>query len=146
METKEIIARLKERGARITKIRQSMVGVFLDSARPLTAGEVIESLNSKKSKINKTTVYRELDFLEKENIIAKVRLADGETRYEPAALKHHHHLFCVKCKGISPIKLETPACSLESVTAAPGFRVLGHSIELFGLCAQCQKTKSNYIQ
>jgi len=145
METGKIIERLKERGIRITKIRQLMVAVLLDSQKPLTANEIIAKLSSQSSKANKTTVYRELDFLEKENIALKVRLADGETRYEPAGLEHHHHLFCLKCKKINPIKLETRACAMESEPVAGGFRVLGHSIELFGLCAKCQNINSRQI-
>ena len=142
METAKIIGGLKEKRIRITKIRQSMIAVFLDCEKPITANEMIAKLSSQRSKANKTTVYRELDFLERENIIVKVRLADGETRYESANLEHHHHLFCLKCKRISPIKLEKSACALESESVAGGFRVLGHSIEFSGLCAKCQKVNS----
>ena len=142
MKPEQIINKLRADGVRITPTRQVIVDIFSKSCTPITPGELLAKLKGSGFYVNKTTVYRELNFLAGRGLVREVRLADNETRYESATLDHHHHLFCIKCKKINPVKLADGACLAAMSPKADGFMVTGHSIEMFGICADCQKGKN----
>jgi Fe2+ or Zn2+ uptake regulation protein len=136
----KIIAVIKNKGGRITKPRKLMVDFFCSKPEPRQVSEIAAFLKKSGHSINRATIYREIGFLEKTDIIKKIFLADGILRYEASfQQRHHHHIFCLKCKKIGVLELKNRTCAKNLVLEANGFMVLGHSIELFGICAQCQK-------
>lgn len=55
--------------------------------------------------IDLTTVYRALEKFEKNNLVQKIILNNGESVFE--ATKHkHHHIICVSCNTIKHIDIE----------------------------------------
>lgn len=142
MEITSIIENLRKKGVRITQTRRAVIGIILASEKPLTAGNIIRYPELKELRTNKTTVYRELTFLENEGVIRKVRLADNEIRYEYSLTQHHHHTFCVRCKEIGDVRLNPEICKKAEISSRKaGFELLGHSIEMFGICAKCKNKK-----
>ncbi|KKR72638.1 MAG: hypothetical protein UU14_C0003G0001, partial [Candidatus Roizmanbacteria bacterium GW2011_GWB1_40_7] len=57
------IKRLREDGFRIGRVRKNIVELFENSTKPISAQDIVELLFHKNISANKTTVYRELDFL-----------------------------------------------------------------------------------
>lgn len=133
------ISLLRMRGFRITPIRKAIIMMFYDYSLPLTPTEVIAKLSDQKIRANKTTVYREIDFLLQQAILQSVQLGDGSLRYEPTSTPHHHHLICKNCGTIDDIVLENDLTEQEEkITHATKFKILDHSLEFFGLCYSCQ--------
>ena len=56
--------------------------------------------------VNKSTVYRELDFLESQDLITDIRLDNAKNMYEFKSKNHHHHLYCIKCKKIEEVDMD----------------------------------------
>ncbi len=98
---------------------------------PIDANYLIEKL-----KVNKTTVYRQIDKLLQENKIIEVELGDGKKRYELKDLKHHHHLVCKKCGNIDDIEIDEKMI-LGSLSKKTSFKIESHSLEFFGTCVNC---------
>lgn len=98
---------------------------------PVDANYLIEKL-----KVNKTTVYRQIDKLLLENKILEVELGDGKKRYELKDLKHHHHLVCKKCGTIDDIEIDEKMI-LGSLSKKTSFKIESHSLEFFGTCVNC---------
>jgi Fe2+ or Zn2+ uptake regulation protein len=115
------------------------VGVFAGAGAPLTVGEVHASLGKAGVSVNRTTVYREVDFLKGAGLLREIRLGDGQGRYEFLTESHHHHLVCISCKSIQCVELRQ-CLDLEEkrIGRESNFRVMEHSLEFFGLCADCQ--------
>lgn len=101
------------------------------SKLPVDASYLIEKL-----KVNKTTVYRQIDKLVDDNKIVEVELGDGKKRYELKDLKHHHHLVCNKCGMIEDIELNEEII-LKELSIKTNFKVENHSLEFFGNCVNC---------
>jgi len=101
----------------------------------LTAEEVHGRLRRGRRPIGLATVYRTLDLFVREGLAETAHVGDGKVRYGLAA-KHHDHLVCRNCGEWEPIKeclVPRPPKRMGS-----GFRVTGHRLELFGVCADCQ--------
>ncbi len=89
---------------RQTPVHTTILKILSKNKLPLSAFDILAKLHTKKLPVNKTTVYRQLDLLEKEGLINAVRLSDRSVRYELAEEKYHyHHLVCVKCNDIADV-------------------------------------------
>ncbi len=139
-----ILDALKEKGYRLTAVRRTMVELFVKAAEPMSAPLIIALLSKKKLKVNKTTVYREIEFLEKEGIIIPVYVDAEKKTYELKAGAHHHHVVCQACDTVEDIDskaLESVMKKLESkVKKNSNFTQIWHSVELFGLCKSCGRS------
>jgi Fe2+ or Zn2+ uptake regulation protein len=135
-----IIQSLREKGHRITQTRRAVLGLFFLSQTPLTVQEILKSLERKKITVNKTTIYRELEFLLTEKLIEEVQFGSEQMkRYELALGSHHHHIQCIECGAVADVDMpqELIAAS-KHIKKQTGFRVLDHSLEFVGVCKNCQ--------
>lgn len=134
----EIIKQLHVQGHRVTKTRQGVLKLLLEHQKPIPAADMGALLEERGIVVNKTTIYRELEFLSREGYIEEVRFGDGRRYYEISS-EHHHHLVCVRCQGIDDVVLENEFLKEEErIEHAIGFKVLSHSLEFFGVCAGCR--------
>ncbi len=135
----EIIAKLKLAGHRITPIRAQIVEIFINSSTPISATDLIESFIILKIKVNKTTIYRELDFLSGKGLLKGIEFGEGKKRYELDTGHHHHHLVCLNCKKVEDVDLKTDLTAEEKlIEKNTGFKIESHSLEFFGYCKNCQ--------
>ncbi len=136
--TFDILNSLKSQGFKMTPVRKTLVEVLLTSSSPLSIMEILQILKQKGLNPNKTTVYREIDFLKNRQILQEIEFGDGKKRYE-ISKTHHHHIICVNCGLIKDITMEKDLNKEEQkVIKKTGFKPIGHSLEFFGLCSNCQ--------
>jgi len=137
MPTSEhILEQLKLHGQRLTDARQAMIRLFVKHAMPLSADQVHAKLAG--TTVNRTTVYRELAFLETQGVIRKVELGDRISRYEIVDESHHHHVVCTNCKRVEDVEADADFETQEQKLAQKtGFSITGHSLEFFGVCPAC---------
>lgn len=126
---------LKQKGARITRARSAILDAVFSHKTPLSAPKILKKLEKKGLKVNKTTVYRELSFLVKNNILQEVFIKPSIIHYESAFLPHHHHLICDNCGDVKEIKMNEKLL-LGSVPKTD-FTIKRHNLEFFGLCVNC---------
>lgn len=135
----DILQRLKSKGHRITKARSEIIQVLLADKNPLSVVELATKLQQKGIKANKTTLYRELEFLLFEKIVKEIQFGENKKRYELTDSSHHHHLVCINCKMVEDIDLVNDLSKQEeTIKKNRNFKVMNHSLEFFGLCKNCQ--------
>src|SRR5688572_3299809 len=100
-----IIDDLKSKGHKSTKVRRALVEVLLKTNSPLSVTDLLQSLSKKDLKPNKTTIYREIEFLRTQEILEEVEFNDGKKRYE-ISQEHHHHLICINCQKTVDVPME----------------------------------------
>ena len=55
--------------------------------------------------------------------------------------RHHHHLVCVACGRT--VQIDPPSETwLRSIAEEHGFTVESHTLDVFGLCAQCRAARA----
>ncbi len=135
-----MIEALRTSGERMTVARRSILRVFADAATPMTAVAILTDLQKQKKSINKTTVYRELKFLEAKRVIRAMQFDERNKRYELTPEEHKHHLICTACKKIENVVLDHDLDAVEEkLTAQSRFKVQRHALEFYGLCGKCQE-------
>jgi len=128
---------IQSSGGRLTKTRKAIIDVLSENCCLLTKATLIEKLKTKKIKPNRSTIYRELQFLTKKNIVIKNTLA-GVDYYE-IPQDHHHHLVCLGCGLISKIEIGNHLKKQEKQIAEQNnFNIVNHSLEFYGYCHKCQ--------
>ncbi len=134
-----IVAKLKTKGYKATKTRTNLIDILLKSQYPLAASDIKTQLAKIGNLPNKTTVYRELEFLKSQGVVLEVQLGEDKKRYESAFNKHHHHLVCMRCDQIEDVVLENELDrQVSKIARNKQFQVINHSLEFFGLCNKCQ--------
>ena len=126
---------------RSTRQRAAIIALLDDLDGFRSAQELHDQLRRGGANIGLTTVYRTLQTLAAADLVDTVRTDTGEAVYRRcAAPDHHHHLVCRNCGAAVEVSgREVEAWAVE-VAARHGFSDVGHTIELFGVCADCRQS------
>jgi Fur family ferric uptake transcriptional regulator len=130
------IAKMKEKGLKLTPQRRLVADILHDNTGSLTAEEIIACVQSRVQGVSKSTIYRTLELLEEAGCVYKSEVGDRLV-YHHADEEHHHHLACSVCgKTIDCDEdLFTP---LEKYLCEKyGFSINFKHISMKGLCADC---------
>lgn len=129
---------LRERGVQPTAQRLTVAAELLQEPDDVTAQELHARLRARGERLGLATVYRTLALLAEAGAVDTLSHHPGELCYRWCGEGHHHHLVCSACHRV----VELDGCELEpwleSVTAAHGFVVTAHRLELAGVCATCR--------
>ena len=124
-------------GVRATRQRSAISALLDESKGFRSAQDLHAELRDKGDTIGLTTVYRTLQSMADAGAVDVLRTDSGELIFRKCSDSHHHHLVCRVC-GFT-VEVEEPKVEVWAREAgrAHGFTELTHSVELFGLCAEC---------
>lgn len=124
-------------GYKTTKQRKAIVQLLEENITPLHAEEIYLKLKEKGIDLSLSTVYRNLDMLQKQGIVVKAyMLNEDKARFGLASKKNY--LVCQNCKKIVIIDNCPFEKFKEELIEVHGFDILGHSIEVYGICPECK--------
>ena len=129
----DIVAQLSDLGYRETEPRRLVINAVASQGRPFTAEELCASLPC----VGRATVYRGLRLLVEIDQVRRVLMEDHELRYQLSHQGHHHHLLCAVCGASEELEGCDAEDTLREAAAAAGFRMSGHSLEVYGQCGEC---------
>jgi len=137
-ELKKIV---KQKGLKYTEQREIVLSILLNANKHLTAEEVYNCIKEKniESNIGIATVYRALNFLEDVNLITSITFGTDGKKYESNFKDHHDHLICTQCGKIVEFMDAEIEKRQEKIAKKNNFKVTSHSMQLYGLCSDCQK-------
>jgi len=130
--------------AKVKKTRQRLcVYDALERAdSPKSARDIFRQLQEEDPSFWLSTVYRVLDLFVSEGMAIKTSVMDsGMVYYELNRNRHRHYAVCVNCHKV----IEMDNCPMESFIpklADSGFHVLGHRLEMYGYCRDCDRKMS----
>ena len=138
-EIYNILGKIKTENRRLTQARVGILKAVSLAAKPLELKNINGILRKNRVRVDRSTVYRQLRYLIGRKFLNKFQLEGGKVYYELAG-EHHHHLVCIRCKQIANIKLDSCLKDFEQECEKnQEFKVLGHSLEFYGLCKACSK-------
>lgn len=124
-------------GVKKTRQRSCVLAVLKGADTPMTAADIYGRTGKDAGALS--TIYRVLElFTQKGLVIRTVLLESGTAVYELDRHEHRHYAVCMVCHKIVALK----NCPMEVFTPdvkEDNFRVLGHKLELQGICGECYK-------
>jgi len=129
---------LKEKGLRLTQPRRLILDYIHNKGDHLTAKEIISYIHEKFPRINKSTIYRTLELLEKNECVFKSESMD-RTIYHHAEEGHHHHLVCSRCGRIIECDEDLFKSVENTLQRQYGFHVDFKYLVMSGLCEGCRR-------
>lgn len=123
---------------RDTRQRRAVRDALANIKAFVSAQELHAALRDTGDRIGLATVYRALADLAGDAEADVIQADDGETRYRACDTDaHHHHVICRACGLTVEVQADTVERWLSAVAAEHGFVEAEHTVNIFGLCAQC---------
>jgi len=89
--------------------------------------------------LGRATVFRAVEMLVNMGLLNRIEFADGSHTYRACGDEHHHHLTCRKCHRVVDVDVCIPQDQLAEIGKRTDFVIEGHSLVLFGICADCRE-------
>ncbi|CBG40424.1 ferric iron uptake transcriptional regulator [Helicobacter mustelae] len=130
---------IKKNGLKNSKQREEILSVLYKNRRHLSPEEIANEIRIKDKNTSISSIYRILNFLEKEHFITTLEMDKNGKRYEIAAKSHHDHIICLECGGITEFVDSKIEERQLKIAAANECRLISHDMRLFVVCKKCQK-------
>ncbi|QPK81757.1 transcriptional repressor [Schaalia sp. ZJ405] len=108
-----------------------------------SAQQIYDDLIRSGHKVGLATVYRNIQALVDAHQVDVLRTDEGEALFRRCrTADHHHHLVCRICGHTEEISQSEIETWVDDVARSHGFTQVSHSMELFGVCGNCQKMQN----
>ena len=129
---------LKQNHLKVTKQRKALLSYLLanqDHYHDVTL--VDDYMRQQFPGMSHNTIYRNIKEFEQAGMVEQQVQGDhARVKYQcDFSHLHHHHFICQRCGKVTELKdgpIDIFAAQL------PGCQIVGHRIELYGICAECQ--------
>ena len=132
----EVCAR---RGLNLTPVRRRVLEIVWRAHEPIGAYDILAELAKERDKAAPPTVYRALEFLIDAGIVHRIDSINAFIGCDEPARSHvAQFLVCRKCHRV--VEIDDPDINrlLAEKSLAAGFRIEPTSLEIKGLCADCE--------
>lgn len=135
---------LQTHGLRYSRPRQTILNFFGERDMHVSAEDLYVELKKRGENLSLSTVYLNLGVLRQAGLVREFSGIGGEALYD-SNVGPHHHLICTSCGAV----LDVPEIMVDQTKvtellkihaqASSGWQVSEPSIDLHGLCPDCQK-------
>jgi Fur family ferric uptake transcriptional regulator len=125
---------------RSTRQRAAISALLENREEFRSAQELHDELRRRGEGIGLTTVYRTLQSMAAAGLVDTLRTDTGESLYRRCSEHHHHHLVCRACGTTVEVRGGQVEKWTAEIASAHGFSDVSHTIEIFGVCAECGTT------
>jgi Fur family transcriptional regulator, ferric uptake regulator len=128
---------LKDNNFSSTAARSLIFDLLAGASEPQSMHQLIEG---SKGKVDRVSVYRTIELFERLGIVQRLHIGwKYKLELSEMFLDHHHHMTCLGCGCVVPIKDETALEeTIERLGKANNFVLKSHQLEIQGYCKTCQ--------
>jgi Fur family ferric uptake transcriptional regulator len=136
----EALARMRSESGRSGGARRVVVEFLGRQDCCLSAQEIHDAVRASGTRIGIASIYRTLEGLADLDLVQRVDLGDGISRFERAdpGGDHHHHLVCGDCGKVEPFEDPALEQAIAGVAGGRGYEVAAHEVVLRGACGDCR--------
>ncbi|OUW05044.1 MAG: transcriptional repressor, partial [Betaproteobacteria bacterium TMED156] len=134
----------KENGTRLTPKRRQILSELIKSNKALSAYELADLFKKEfKETIPTMSVYRILDFLERENLVHKLNLANKYIACAHITCRHSHDipqfLICRSCNKVREISIDKITIGrIQKKVEKAEFELVNPQLEMHCVCKVCE--------
>jgi len=139
---------LRSKKLKLTGERLAILASIFQRESHFDAETLHAELRTEGGDISRATVYRTLDLLVQSGLVRKNSLGASHANYEAArGDEHHDHLICLNCNLVVEFYRPDLEELQDRICADQGFKLVHHSLQIFGLCPACKdKTDEGAIR
>ena len=135
---------LSAKGVKTTREREVILRELEARKDHFNAKKLYFYLHQKGATVSRPTIYRTLKILEKLHCVEKLDIRTNCFYYGPLLQKKEHgHLICEGCGKIIDFSSSSLEIPKAEVCKDNDFKLDNISIQVFGLCRDCQKASKN---
>jgi len=128
-------------GTRRSRQREVVLAIVRSTMDHPTADWVHRQARRRLPRISLGTVYRNLKQLAEAGLIREIHTGGGGARFD-GNLGRHYHIRCLGCGRVADLPLSVSRRLEDEAGRATSYRILGHEVEVQGLCPSCQETSA----
>jgi Fe2+ or Zn2+ uptake regulation protein len=133
----EAIELLRAAGGRVTPSRRLLLQALFDVPEHRNAEELAAAVQAQAPDVHLSTIYRNLDELERLGVIVHAHLGHGPATYHLATAAHGHFV-CEVCGTMVEAPDQVFSGLAKTAKAEFGFIIDPHHFAVPGRCADCQ--------
>jgi Fur family transcriptional regulator, ferric uptake regulator len=133
----DVFGLFRAHGGRVTPSRRALLTVLFEAEGHLTAEQLGVAVQKKLPEVYLSTVYRNLDDLQRLGVIVHSHLGHGPATYHLASAAHAHFV-CERCGAVVEAPDELFQGLAQVARAELGFVINPHHFAILGHCASCE--------
>ncbi|HWD23836.1 MAG TPA: Fur family transcriptional regulator [Acidimicrobiales bacterium] len=141
MSEDEIVEFLRAQGHRVTIPRRLLIRSLLEADDHRTVDELALDVQRQAPDVHISTIYRNLEELERLGVIVHSHLGHGASTYHLSTVTHGH-LLCEECGKTIEIPQELFAPLVRRVRNEYQFAIDLHHFAMVGRCGECAEKKT----
>jgi Fur family transcriptional regulator, ferric uptake regulator len=133
----EALELVRSAGGRVTPSRRLLLEALFDSPGHRTAEDLAEEVQSRAPDVHLSTIYRNLDELERLGVIVHAHLGHGPATYH-LATEAHGHFVCEVCGTMIEAPDQVFRGLAKTAKTEFGFTIDPHHFAVPGRCDACR--------
>src|SRR5713226_8627251 len=129
---------VSQRHTRPRRLIADRLAELAASGDDFTVDDLWQEIREEEPHLGRATVYRSIEKLVTLGLLDRIEFADGTHHYRVCGSEHHHHLTCTRCHRVVEVDICLPVDQFNSIGDQTDFAIEGHSLTLFGRCADCR--------
>ncbi|AXY25105.1 transcriptional repressor [Suicoccus acidiformans] len=136
----ESIRLLKDKNIRITPQRRIILKYMIEAKHHPTVEEIFDDVTEEYPGMSLATVYNNLRTLMDVGLVKEMKFSDVTSHFD-FVYHDHHHIICEQCGKIADFNVDPHYLNAISQSAKEqtNYTVRKVSLELYGLCPECQQ-------
>ena len=133
----DVVAALRGAGHRVSAPTRAVLAALFESDAPVTAEQITERPGER---LELTSVYRNLDRLERLGVVSHVHIGHGAGLYSLTNRPEREYQVCEHCGKVEAVDPAVLDPLRSALAAGSGFRARFTHFPLHGRCSDCATT------
>jgi Fe2+ or Zn2+ uptake regulation protein len=129
-------------GARESRHREVVLAAVRSTMDHPTAEWVHRQARRSLPRIGLGTVYRNLKKLAEDGLIREIHAGGADAARFDGNTGRHYHIRCLRCGRVNDLPISVDTRLEEEAARAMSYRILGHEVEVLGICPLCESQPS----
>ena len=135
------IERLKKMGKSIGRNDEPVLNLLLSNHRIFSAYDIAETISELGKRVQPIQIYRSLEKLMALGLVHRLSTKNGFIAcYEDGECATGQFLICTECESVKEIDSQLLDKEIKGSAKKNNFSIASKSIEVLGLCVNCQDT------
>ena len=126
------VRELRQSGLRISTTRRLLIEGLFKAEGPVSAAELVHTLV-----LDESSVYRNLELLERHGLIRHLHLAHGPGLYILAFRHQAEYLYCERCAKVTPVTPDRLDPIRKQIERQFGYTPRFTHFAIVGICEEC---------